>query len=76
MVAQEGDIGWVMSFTKLPFGFVVPGQAEGKKTKKNGLRKSLVKRMNGSRKMIICGYASNSSTNGLGVGRVSGIFGR
>jgi len=31
MVAQEGVIGWVMSFTRLPFGFVVPGQAEEKK---------------------------------------------
>lgn len=56
IVAQEGDIAWVMSFTRLPFGFVVPEQAEGKKNRKKktveGLRKSLVKIMNGSREMI------------------------
>ena len=42
MVAQEGDIAWVMSFTRLPFGFVVPEQAEGKKKpeKKNRGRPS------------------------------------
>lgn len=55
MVAQEGVIGWVMSFTRLPFGFVVPGQAEEKKNRKKNrgrCSKKLGEIMIGSREMI------------------------